>query len=466
MKPLPFLSLLTMVFLALPGACPPAWGQSIPGQWQLTFSDEFDGRKLDPQKWRSGYHFNAVINKEKQHYVPENLILDGSGLLKFKAEKRTVKAPPMTFKQSYASGAIETWDRFAQTYGLFEARIKMPSAKGLWAAFWLMPDRGGDLNAEKRMSTFDGGMEFDIAEYLPVWGDFYHTAMLWDGYGPRKRGRSGGGDRHSPRHEVPGISKDFHTYSLYWEEGRAMFFVDGRLVDGWKDERVASVPMHVILCLAVGGQWPENYGPVDDRALPDAMEVDWVRVYSGKIDPDFPIPDFDNFPFSAGGVPFSIPGTIQAEHWNYGKEGTAFHDEDKESKGSYRNKGGVDAEPTHLTKTGDGEWLNYTVKISTAGKYRVTAKGRSKNSVAIQFTLDDSSSPFAILKKNWGNNWSEASEGGISLPAGEYKLKLGFTGVMDLDWVRFDPEEAGQAANHGRGAKSEMVRIAFSGNDR
>ena len=415
-----------------------ASAQSLPGNWKLTFSDEFDGPKLDPAKWRSGYHFNAVINKEKQHYVPENLVFDGRGLLKFKAEKRTVKSPPMTFEQAYASGAIETWDRFAQKYGLFEARIKMPSTKGLWAAFWLMPDRGGDLPNDKRMSTFDGGMEFDIAEYLPVWGDFYHTAMIWDGYGSKKRARSGGGGSFSPRHEIPGINDDFHTYSLYWEKGRAMFFVDGRLVDGWKDERVADVPMHVILCLAMGGQWPETYGPIDDAGLPDSMDVDWVRVYSGTIDPAFPIPDFDNFPYAAGGIPAAVPGTIHAEHWNYGKEGIAFHDTEKETQGSFRNKGGVDAEKDYVTKTADGEWLNYTVRVANPGKYRLTARARSAAPAAIEVLVNDNPEPVAKLAATWGQEWSEHSAAGVELPAGDHVLKVRFSGALDLDWLRFD----------------------------
>jgi beta-glucanase (GH16 family) len=415
-----------------------ASAQSLPGTWKLTFSDEFDGPALDASKWRSGYHFNAVINKEKQHYVPENLIFDGKGVLKFTAEKRTVKAPPMKFEQPYASGAIETWDRFAQKYGLFEARIKMPKTHGLWGAFWLMPDRGADLPHEKRMSTFDGGMEFDIAEYLPVWGNFYHTAMIYDGYGPKKRARSGGGGNHSPRHEIPGINEDFHTYSLYWEKGLAMFFVDGRLVDGWKDERVASVPMHVILCMAVGGQWPETYGPVDDANLPDSMDVDWVRVYSGTLDPNFRIPDFDNFPYAAGGEPAAVPGTIQAEHWNYGKEGIAFHDKEKASKGSFRAKGGVDAELEYVTQTADGEWLNYTVRVANPGKYRLTARARSSAPAGIEVLLNDVPEPVGKVDVTGGGDWAEYSAGGVELPAGEHILKLRFSGTMDLDWLRLD----------------------------
>ncbi len=413
----------------------PLPAQSIPGNWKLTFSDEFDGTELDRTKWRVGYHFNAIINNEKQHYIAENVLLDGSGVLRFKAEKRTVTAPGMKTQQPYASGSIETWDLFSQKYGLFEARMRMPSAKGLWVAFWLMPDRGRESGDQKRMSTYDGGMEFDILEYLPVWGDYFHTAMIWDGYGKKKQARAGGGGSHSPRHKVDGINEDFHTFSLYWEEGRAMFLVDGRVVDGWFNGRVASVPMHVILGCAIGGQWPETYGPVDDAALPDHVEVDWVRVYSGKVASNFKIPDFDNFPYGPGGSPLELPGTIEAEHFNYGKKDVAWHDSDDASHGSFRKHRGPDVEPTHVTGTADGEWLKYTVRIPKAGLYRFTARGRSAGPVSVKVSVNDQPAPLVVFTRDWGTEWTEETKVGIALPAGDHVLKITFTGSMDLDAI-------------------------------
>jgi beta-glucanase (GH16 family) len=39
-------------------------------------------------------------------------------------------------------------------------------------------------------------------------------------------------------------------------------------------------PFHIILNLAVGGNWGRAGGPIDDGMFPVRMEVDSVRVYA------------------------------------------------------------------------------------------------------------------------------------------------------------------------------------------
>jgi len=44
--------------------------------------------------------------------------------------------------RDYTGARINTSGRFEQAYGRFEARLQIPSGKGLWPAFWLL---GGDI---------------------------------------------------------------------------------------------------------------------------------------------------------------------------------------------------------------------------------------------------------------------------------------------------------------------------------
>jgi len=43
-------------------------------------------------------------------------------------------------------------------------------------------------------------------------------------------------------------------------------------------------PAHILLNLAIGDGWAGRYG-IDDAAFPQALAVDWVRVYQ-RIQPN------------------------------------------------------------------------------------------------------------------------------------------------------------------------------------
>lgn len=92
-------------------------------------------------------------------------------------------------------------------------------------------------------------------------------------------------------------------------------------------------------------------------------------------------------PFS--GTPIEIPGTIQIEDFDKGGEGVAFHDSDSDDEGdaNYRtDNGGVDLKARNggivIGNTADGEWLEYTVNVLSAGnyKYSVVASSGVSNS--------------------------------------------------------------------------------------
>ena len=92
-------------------------------------------------------------------------------------------------------------------------------------------------------------------------------------------------------------------------------------------------------------------------------------------------------PFS--GTPIEIPGIIQIEDFDKGGEGVAFHDSDSNDEGdaNYRtDNAGVDLKARNggivIGNTADGEWLEYTVNVVTAGnyKYSVVASSGVSNS--------------------------------------------------------------------------------------
>ena len=81
------------------------------------------------------------------------------------------------------------------------------------------------------------------------------------------------------------------------------------------------------------------------------------------------------------GVVAELPGVIEAENFDEGADGVAFHDSDSSNQGdkNYRsNGGGVDIvkvgdDNYGINNTKDGEWLEYTVDVKEAGLYSLDA---------------------------------------------------------------------------------------------
>jgi len=135
-------------------------GQSPPiaGNWQLTFSEDFNGTHLNPKKWRVGQHWlgaNGIGGNSAKQITVRN------GNVEIKAERK-----PFLFvgqNRNYATSEITTFQHFRQKYGYFEARIKYDAVKGAWPAFWTMPDRGCYGEESK---TFESYLKFDISSLL------------------------------------------------------------------------------------------------------------------------------------------------------------------------------------------------------------------------------------------------------------------------------------------------------------
>ncbi len=75
----------------------------------------------------------------------------------------------------------------------------------------------------------------------------------------------------------------------------------------------------------------------------------------------------------------TIPGIIEAEHFDYGGEGLAYHDADEVNlPGDFRPSEGVDIysrgdDGYHIGNAIAGEWCEYSVDVKTEGWYNVTS---------------------------------------------------------------------------------------------
>jgi len=241
------------------------------GEYQLVWSDEFNGTALDTEVWGFNTGGGGWGNNEKQYYTDrtENVRVE-DGYLKIEARKEDYS------NNHYTSGRILSKGKKTFTYGKFEARIKFPGGKGTWPAFWMMGNAGG----------WPACGEIDIQEHvgsIPTRASFaLHT--------PDKNGTKGNNWSKTAWFDYD-LSEDFHVYGMEWakevENGKDVirFFVDGvQYAESWEskiDDPNAwpfTKPHFIIFNVAIGG----NMGGSIDDAIFDTeriMYVDWVRVY-------------------------------------------------------------------------------------------------------------------------------------------------------------------------------------------
>ncbi|NRQ32322.1 glycoside hydrolase family 16 protein [Nonomuraea sp. NN258] len=232
-------------------------------RWKLSWSDEFAGRGT-PAKW-DALTGTAWSNRKALHYYsPSNAALDGSGHLVISAQRTGAAAPatPCWYGPCrYSSARLETRTSFAQAYGRFAARIKLPLGQGLWPAFWLKR-----VDAGRSGSATYG--EIDIVENRG------HEPRLVRGY-THSKDRKGGGKVYLPDR----LDAGFHVYGVDWTPESITWWVDGEpyaqypRYPGWPFDK----PFYLILNLQVGGGWVGN--PNATTRFPARMVVDWVRVY-------------------------------------------------------------------------------------------------------------------------------------------------------------------------------------------
>jgi beta-glucanase (GH16 family) len=260
-----------------------AWSDSfVPAGYELVFNDEFSDSELDRSRWFTRYiHESGTgdrLNDEQQVYTDAGTHVVKNGVLQLVAKRL---AQPVRRGIDYESGMIRS--DFTLRYGFLEARVKMPAARGVAAAFWLNSDvaASGRLNWPPEIDIFEfvNNGKDDLANKLHLAASvFPERSPVVYGYTlpgfDKKRG-----DYHAPFL----FSAGFHTIGLEWTAERLTTYVDGLKIATrefqwrYRDGELAG-PAHILFNLAIGGGWAGRYG-IDDAAFPQAFEIDWVRVY-------------------------------------------------------------------------------------------------------------------------------------------------------------------------------------------
>lgn len=260
---------LTSLFVLL-FSCSNEENQTVATFTELVLQDEFDTDGAPNSTiWDNniGTGIEGWGNNELQYYTDrdENVVVQ-NGFLIITAKEESFEGSP------YTSARLLTKGLFEQTYGRFEARMRLPSGQGIWPAFWLL---GAD---DEEVWPQIG--EIDIMEYRGQ----EPTKVLGSVHGP---GYSGG-DAISKSYTIENDRFDtgFHVFGIEWGPDYVNFYVDDVLYnqitpDDVTGEWVFDQPFYILINVAVGGSFVGS--PNQETTFPQTMLVDYVRVYKNNM---------------------------------------------------------------------------------------------------------------------------------------------------------------------------------------
>ncbi len=246
--------------------------------WNLIWSDEFNTTSLGADWERmvgDGTLYGLPAgwgNNELQYYTASssNCFVSGGSL-------HIVVRAQSVGGYNYTSARLRTKNTRDFKYGKIEARIKLPTSKGMWPAFWMLPTAevygtwaaSGEIDiAEALVNTFPKQIIQSI-QYGGVWPDNLNTTHYHSqGNGPN----------------AVDFSQAFHVYAIEWESNQIRWYVDGVNTFSTSSWSSTGGPypapfdqlFHILLNVAVGGAAPL---PGTGTVLPQEMLVDYVRVY-------------------------------------------------------------------------------------------------------------------------------------------------------------------------------------------
>src|SRR2546430_1437455 len=255
----------------VPPPIPPSTG------FVLSWSDEFngaDGSTPDASKWTYDLGGGGWGNQELETYTNRaaNAQIKGGSLV-ITAQKETFTGTD-GISRDYTSARLKTQNLFAQAYGRFEARIKIPAGQGMWPAFWML---GNDIAT----NGWPKCGEIDIMENIGREPGMVHGSL----HGPSSTAPT---SDESSTFKLPSnadFADDFHIYAVEWEPAEVRFYVDSNNYATFQKANwptggtwVFDHPFFILLNVAVGGNWPGS--PDATTPFPQQMLVDYVRVYA------------------------------------------------------------------------------------------------------------------------------------------------------------------------------------------
>ena len=247
------------------------------GNWNIVWSDEFNGTSINPKTWTYDTGGGGWGNNELEYYtsLSQNSYVS-NGILHIAALHQSYNG------SSYTSARMKSYNLFSAEYGRFEFRAKLPTGAGYWPALWMMPE-------DSVYGGWAASGEIDVVENIGTIPTNVFGTLHFGGAYPNQA------QSYGPSYNfLPGDSvTNFHNYVLEWTTNAISWYLDGKLYETqtswWSSSNPTNPgirnpypapfnePFYIIMNVAVGGTLG---GTPNVNAFPGEMQVDYIRLYN------------------------------------------------------------------------------------------------------------------------------------------------------------------------------------------
>ena len=220
--------------------------EQLDSDWNISVGDKWHNNELQ-----------RYVNKENNLFFRDGLVLRG------------------TYQNGiYESARVNTKDKFFFKYGRLDFVAKVPKGVGTWPALWMMPQ----IN---KYGAWPRSGEIDIMEHVGRDVDKLFLCLHSETHNHAK-------DTHYyEEFYLEGLTDDFHTYSMEWNEKFISYLFDNKVVakfykgaegfdpspKGWPFDEEFYLIMN--LC----NRWKICGGNVDNTAFPQEFIIKDLKIY-------------------------------------------------------------------------------------------------------------------------------------------------------------------------------------------
>ncbi len=234
-----FLSSVTMTLF---GSVSVLAQETKPPKWELVWSDEFNGSRINEKYWskidRGKSGWSNYMSPDPSLYA----VKGGNLILRGKVNPDTKKDPV-----PYITGGVWTKGKYSFLYGKIEIRAKLGCAQGAWPAIWLLPDK------KDRKWPDDG--EIDLVEHLNFDDFAYQT--LHTKY-------TISGNKNPRNTTTKKINRDgYNVYGVEWYPDKLVFLLNGEKTFEYprlpelqdKGQWPFTSPFFILIDMQLEGNW-------------------------------------------------------------------------------------------------------------------------------------------------------------------------------------------------------------------